>query len=136
VLPPIKKPGKPPLISKNVKCNLIKSIESYTSRTSDTLTLWQKNILKPLDSSIETLLSIERDREAASHGVNRFRLPVLKNNTFYRTANCVAPLEISHATQRNERRAEALRDMYAAISMAVVGHAILCPVLILPMMID
>jgi hypothetical protein len=42
-------------------------------------------------------------------------------------ANFVAPVVVSHATQRNERRAEALRDMYAAISMAVVAHAILSP---------
>jgi hypothetical protein len=72
LLPPIKKQGRQPFISTNVKSNLIKSIENCTHRTSDTLTLWQKNILKPADPSIETLLEIERDREAISLGVNTY----------------------------------------------------------------
>jgi hypothetical protein len=83
-----------------------------------------------LCSSLETKGIVDYLHGAlAKRAASNNKAPIqMKRSTQYKYANIVAPDKGVHCDTKNERRVQALRDMYAAVSHASILHAILQPV--------
>ncbi len=111
-----KKPGPAPFVSSHVLsivANGVKNADlNMASKTS-----------KDIASDIQKELAIEAE---ANH-MNKDGVPLLKERTARKYVAEVAPVKVKSATVHNDRRCQALADMFNSISHAAVTTAIFEP---------
>ena len=92
--------------------------------------LLEKDKINEEDVSIEQFMHWERQRVLRANGASQQQVRDLKwlhRATVYEYANIIVPYKLKPSSI-NSRRAQALADMYAAISHAVITAAILDPI--------